>query len=212
MNPALEGWFQNAGKWHPELEKLRSIIVSCGLTEHIKWGGPCYQSGKRNLITIGGFKNNCAISFFDGAWLEDPAGILVKPGENTRAARVVRFTQLAQIEALEETLKSLIEQAIAFDRAGTSVDLAAFGEPEGPQEFDHILKNSPALAAAFDALTPGRQRAYRLHFSGAKQSKTRIVRIEKATDRILKGIGPNDCSCGLSKRLPYCDGSHHQLE
>lgn len=151
------------------------------------------------------------LSFFKGSLLKDPQGILTKPGENSRAARVIRFASVQDIERVERTLMAYINEAINVEKAGLKVDFAQDAELPIPEEFQEQLDEMPALQEAFDALTPGRQRAYLLHFAGAKQSKSRADRVRKCTPRILDGKGLNDCVCGLSKRLPACDGSHKSI-
>jgi uncharacterized protein YdeI (YjbR/CyaY-like superfamily) len=143
--------------------------------------------------------------------LSDPAGILQKPGANTQAARVVRLTSLAQIVKLRATLARYLREAIAIEQAGTKVDPAATPEFALPAELAAMFEVVPGLQTAFESLTPGRQRGYALHFAGAKQSRTRTARIEKCVPKILAGKGMHDCICGLSQRMPACDGSHQRL-
>jgi uncharacterized protein YdeI (YjbR/CyaY-like superfamily) len=212
MNPKVDLYFDELQKWKPELEKLRMIILDCMLTEELKWGSPCYSFQKKNVILLGGFKDNCVISFIKGVLLSDPKGILVKPGENSQSARVIRFTNLKEIVKLEPVIKAYIFETIENEKAGAKVELKKTTEYEVPEELETKFKSSAALKKAFNALTPGRQRGYLLFFTGAKQSETRTARIEKYTDRILKGIGINDCVCGLSKKMPSCDGSHKTLQ
>ncbi len=212
MNPKVDLYFDELQKWKPELEKLRMIILDCMLTEELKWGSPCYSFQKKNVILIGGFKDNCVISFIKGALLSDPKGILTKPGENSQSARVIRFTNLKEIIKLEPVIKAYIFETIENEKAGIKVELKKTTEYEFPEELENKFKASAALKKAFHALTPGRQRGYLLFFTAAKQSETRAARIEKYTDRILKGIGINDCVCGLSKKMPSCDGSHKSIQ
>jgi uncharacterized protein YdeI (YjbR/CyaY-like superfamily) len=212
MNPKVHLYFDNLEKWKPELEKLRMIILDCMLTEELKWGSPCYSFQKKNVILLGGFKDNCVISFIKGVLLSDPKGILIKPGENSQSARVIRFTNLKEIIKLEPVIKSYIFETIENEKAGIKVELKKTTEYEFPEELEIKFKASAALKKAFHALTPGRQRGYLLFFTAAKQSETRTARIEKYTDRILKGIGINDCVCGLSKKMPSCDGSHKSIQ
>jgi uncharacterized protein YdeI (YjbR/CyaY-like superfamily) len=187
---AVDGYIRKNKQWQAELSKLRAIVLSCGLTEQIKWRAPVYTLDNKNIVFLGSFKDNCVLSFIKGALLKDPKKILVKPGENTQSARVVRFTDVGQIEKLEPTLKAYIREAIEVEKAGQKV--AFKKEFAIPEELQAKFKEKPALKTAFAALTPGRQRAYILHFSSAKQSKTRTARIEKCVGRILEGKGLDD--------------------
>ncbi|WP_373515519.1 DUF1801 domain-containing protein [Persicitalea sp.] len=211
MNPKLNSYFSKARQWQEELTQLRRIILDCGLTEELKWGNPCYTFQDGNVILLGSFKEYCVISFLKGALLNDADGILQKPGENTQSARVVRFTDVSEITAIEADLKAYIFEAIEVEKAGLKVDFKTNDELEFPEEFQTILDKNSALKTAFAALTPGRQRAYNMYFSSAKQSKTRTSRVEKYTQQILDGKGISDCTCGFSKKLPYCDGSHKYI-
>ncbi len=191
-NPKVDAVLANAKSWQGEFEKLREIALGCGLTEALKWGQPCYTLGKANVVLIHGFKEYCAFLFFKGALLKDPKGILVQQTENVQAARQVRFTSTQQIEKMKGTLKTYIREAIEIEKAGLSVQFKKTEEFSIPGEFQRKLDESPGLKEAFEALTPGRQRAYRLHFSSARQSKTRESRIEKCIPQILDGLGLND--------------------
>jgi uncharacterized protein YdeI (YjbR/CyaY-like superfamily) len=177
--------------WQKELKKLRSIVLDCGLTEEVKWGVPCYTFQKKNIAIVSALKDYCTLSFFKGALLKDPDKVLSKPGENTQAGRLIRFTNAQEIVNLKTVLKAYIHEAIEVEKAGLKVDLKKNPEPI-PEEFQNILNENPALKTAFDALTPGRQRAYILHFSAPKKSETRLSRIEKCTQKILDGEGLND--------------------
>lgn len=211
MNPAVDEYIQNAEKWQSELLLLRKILLDCGLEETLKWKAPCYTCEGANVIMIGELKDCCTISFFKGALLKDPERILKKPGENTRAARVIRFTGVQEIEDLKSSLQACIDEAIKVEKAGLQFDFEEQRELDMPEELVRKLEENEPLKTAFYALTPGRQRAYILYFSGAKQSSTRESRIDKYTPRILDGKGLNDCTCGLSKRMPGCDGSHKSI-
>src|SRR5882762_575622 len=191
MNPKVDEYLRKARKWHKETEKLRMIILDCGLTEEFKWGKPCYTFQKSNVVIIQGFKEFCALLFCKGALLNDPDAILKKPGENTQAARRIPFTNVREIVGMEPVLKAYIHEAIEAEKAGLKVNLKKNPEPV-PEELQNNLDESPALKTAFDALTPGRQRAYILYFSAPKQSKTRESRVEKCTEQILNGKGLND--------------------
>jgi uncharacterized protein YdeI (YjbR/CyaY-like superfamily) len=191
MNPKVDGYFKKAKKWQEEFKELRRIILACPLTEELKWGKPCYAFQNSNIVIIQGFKDFCALLFCKGALLNDRKGILKKPGENTQAARRIPFTNVREIAELEPTLKAYIQEAIAAEKAGVKVDFKTNPEPV-PEELQNKLDAIPALKRAFAALTPGRQRAYILHFSAAKQSQTRESRVEKCMPQILKGKGFNE--------------------
>jgi uncharacterized protein YdeI (YjbR/CyaY-like superfamily) len=202
----IEDYFQS-GSWQKELQALRALVLSCGLQETFKWKAPCYTSGGRNIVLLGRLKNHVVLSFFKGALLPDDARILERPGENTRSGRVVRLRDLREVTRIEPILKRYIQEAIQLEKSGKSVpkDTTPLTMPD---ELQRKLRESHEFRAAFEALTPGRQRGYCLHFSAAKRSETRIARIERYADRILDGKGLNDCTCGLSKKMPQCDGSH----
>ena len=192
MNPKVDAFLSKAKKWQEELGKLRRIILDCQLTEELKWRVPCYTFQKKNIVIIGGLKESCVLSFFKGALLKDAEGILSKPGENTQVVRVIRFTSVGEIVELEPILKAYIYEAIEVEKAGLMANFKKTTEFKIPEEFQNKLREIPALKAAFEALTPGRQRAYVLYFSAPKQSKTREARIEKCLDQILDGTGLND--------------------
>ena len=191
-NPKVDAYLATAKKWRKEFKKLRSILLDCGLTEELKWGKPCYMFEKGNVAILQGFKDTCAIMFFKGAVLKDKNGILEKPGENSQAARRISFTSVEQIARLERSLKVYIKEAIKAEKTGLEVRLKNITEHKIPEEFQNKLKQNEPLKTAFRALTPGRQRAYLMYFSSAKQSKTRESRIEKSMPKILKGKGLND--------------------
>jgi uncharacterized protein YdeI (YjbR/CyaY-like superfamily) len=191
MNPKVDEFLNNAQKWQEEFKKLRMIILDCGLSEELKWGVPCYTIEKRNVVLIHGFKEYCAILFVKGALLNDANGILITQTENVQAARQVRFTNVRQIVEMEATLKAYIYEAIEAEKAGLKVDFKKTTEYNIPEEFQTKLDETPALKTAFDALTPGRQRAYLLYFAAPKQSKTRDARVEKCMQQILNGKGLN---------------------
>ena len=192
MNPKVDEFISKAKKWQEELKELRRIILDCQLTEELKWGQPCYTFQKKNIVIISGFKEYCALSFFKGALLKDANGILNKPGENTQAARLIRFTNVREIVEMEPILKAYLNEAIEVEKAGLKVDFKKTTDFIIPEEFQKKLDEIPALKTAFDALTPGRQRAYILYFSAAKQSKTRASRVEKYMQQILDGKGLHD--------------------
>jgi uncharacterized protein YdeI (YjbR/CyaY-like superfamily) len=191
-NPKVDFYFNKANKWQAELAQLRTIVLDCQLTEELKWGVPCYTFEDNNIVLIHVFKAYCALLFFKGVLLNDPIGILVQQTENVQAARQIRFTDVDEIVEMEHILKAYIANAIEVEEAGLEVEFKKTAEFNMPEEFQEKLDENPALKTAFEALTPGRQRAYLLHFSAAKQSKTRTSRVEKCTPRILDGKGLND--------------------
>jgi uncharacterized protein YdeI (YjbR/CyaY-like superfamily) len=191
MNPKVDAFLSAAQLWREEMKKLRAIALRCELTEELKWGKPCYTFRESNVVVIQGFKASCALLFCKGALLKDPKGLLEKPGENTQGARRIRFTSVREIAAVESTLKAYIQEAVAAEKAGLEVKFEKHPEPV-PKELREKLAENPAVRAAFAALTPGRQRAYILYFTAAKQSKTRVARIEKCRSHILRGKGLND--------------------
>ena len=211
MNNQADPYFREAKKWRKELAALRELLLDSGLNEKLKWGSPCYMFRDHNIAIIGALKESSTLGFFKGALLTDPNGILSKPGENTRAVRVIRFADVAGITAAANSIKAFIEEAIGIEESGLKAIPDENAELAFPEELNAALETNPALKAAFNALTPGRRRAYILHFSAAKQSKTREARLQKCTPLILCGKGLNDCTCGLTKKPPQCDGSHSQL-
>ncbi|MHB9148011.1 MAG: YdeI/OmpD-associated family protein [Candidatus Amoebophilus sp.] len=192
MNPKVDAYLSKSKKWQEELEKLIMIILDCQLTEELKWGIPCYMFQKSNIVVMHAFKEYCALLFFKGALLNDDNGILIKPGKNTQAGRQIRFTNGCEIVEVELILKAYIYESIEVEKAGLKVNYKKTTEFIIPEEFQNKLDEIPALKTAFDALTPGRQRAYILYFSAPKQSKTRQSRVEKCMQQILNGKGLND--------------------
>ncbi|TKC09197.1 YdeI/OmpD-associated family protein [Pedobacter frigoris] len=191
-NPKVDFYFNEIRKWQQELEQLRTIALGCGFTEELKWGVPCYTYQNSNIVLIHDFKEYCAFLFFKGALLDDHNGILIQQSKNVQSARQIRFTNVREIFDKAPTLKAYILQAIEVEKAGLKV---AFKKPEEfamSTEFQNKLDQISALKTAFDALTPGRQRGYLLHFSAPKQSKTRESRVEKCMPQILNGKGLND--------------------
>ena len=177
--------------WQNELKRLREIVLDCDLKEELKWSAPCYTHQKKNVLMISAFKESAVLSFFKGSLLKDKKRILAKPGENSQAARVIRFTAVEDINKLENDLKLYIAEAIELEQSGKKVQFKKNPEPV-PEELEQMMDENPALQQAFYALTPGRQRGYILHFSQPKQSKTRFSRIEKCTPKILAGKGFHD--------------------
>ena len=192
MNPKVDFYFDKAKKWQEELAQLRRIVLDCDLTEELKWGVPCYTFGKSNVVLIHVFKEYCALLFFKGALLQDTNGILVQQTKNVQAARQIRFTNVREIVEMQTILKAYIYEAIEVEKLGLKVDFKESTELTSPEEFLNKLDQIPALKASFEALTPGRQRAYHLYFSAPKQSKTREARVEKCMPQILQGRGLND--------------------
>lgn len=192
MNPKVDWYFDKANKWQKELQKLRTIVLDCQLIEDLRWGCPCYRYEKSNIVLIHDFKEYCALLFFKGVLLKDPKGLLVQQTENVQAARQMRFTSAQQIEKLKRTIQTYIYEAVEVDESGAKVPYKKATEFKMPEEFKIKLDKNRALKTAFSALTPGRQRGYLLHFSSAKQSKTREARVAKYTPKILKGKGLED--------------------
>lgn len=196
MNPKVDFYFAKAGKWQEEIERLRLIVLDSGLTEELKWGVPCYTlpgpKQQRNIVLIHVFKEYCALLFFKGALLKDDHGILIRQTENVQSARQIRFTGMQEVMELEPVVKAFIQEAIEVEQSGLKVELKKNTELVFPEELRRLLSEDPNFRTAFEALTPGRQRAYNLYFSAPKQTKTRESRIEKCLQRILEGKGLND--------------------
>ena len=192
INPKVDWFFDKDTKWKKEYEQLRTIVLNCGLDEELKWGCPCYTFEGSNIVLIHGFKEYCALLFFKGALLSDANNILIQQTENVQSARQIRFTNLKEIVKMEKILKAYIYEAIEVEKAGLQVKLKKTSDFKMPEEFQIKLNKNKALKKAFDALTPGRQRAYLFYFSQPKQSKTREARIEKYMQQILEGKGLDD--------------------
>ena len=191
-NDKVDAFLGRAKNWRAEFEALRAIIADSELEEDFKWGQPCYTLDGHNVVLMHGFKEYCALLFFKGALMKDPKNLLIQQTENVQAARQIRFKELADITRQEKVLKSYIKDAIALEKSGAKVEMKKTAEFSFPEELEYAMDEKPALRTAFEELTPGRQRAYLLHFSSAKQAKTRIARIEKCTQRILDGKGLDD--------------------
>jgi len=191
-NPKVDKTISESEKWQEEFEKLRMIILDCGLTEEMKWGWPCYSFENNNIVLMHGFKEYCALLFFKGSLLQDVHGILIQQTENVQVRRQIRFTGVQEIVKLAPIVKAYIYEAIEVEKAGVEAVFKKSSEYSVPAELQKKLKEVPALKTAFDALMPGRQRAYLLYFSAPKQSITRQSRIEKYMQKILEGKGMND--------------------
>ncbi|WP_346838695.1 YdeI/OmpD-associated family protein [Microbulbifer sp. SAOS-129_SWC] len=191
-NPQVDAFIGRSEKWQQAFTALRAVILDSPLTEELKWGKPCYTYDKNNVLILQGFKEFGALLFPKGALLRDPANVLAKPGENTQSARRIEFRNPQETAKIAGLLKSYIDEAIAIEKAGLKVEFKQTADFAIPEEFQSRLDSDPALKAAFFDLTPGRQRGYLLHFSSAKQAKTRASRVEKCVDRILDGQGLND--------------------
>lgn len=192
MNRKVDFYFDKEKKWQKEIEQLRTIALDCGLIEDLKWGCPCYTFNESNIVLIHVFKEYCAYLFFKGALLNDSSSILIQQTENVQSARQIRFTNVQEVVKMKDTLKAYIYEAIEVEKAGLKVKLKKTSEFKIPEEFQKKLDKKPALKKAFEALTPGRQRAYIFYFSQPKQSKTREARVEKSMYDILDGKGLND--------------------
>jgi uncharacterized protein YdeI (YjbR/CyaY-like superfamily) len=191
MHPEVDTYIKKARQWRDEIESLRAIILGASLEEDFKWSKPCYTYEEANIAIIQPFKTCLGLMFFKGALLKDPKGILIDNGPNSQSARRLEFTSLKEIAQFKSTIKAYIKEAIEIEKSGQKVELRKNPEPL-PDELKEMFKKKPSLKKAFEALTPGRQRAYILHFSSARQSTTRISRIEKCMARILEGKGMND--------------------
>ena len=192
MNPKADWFFEEDTRWQKEYKVLRNIVNSCGLTEEVKWGVPCYTLQGNNVVLIHGFKDYCALLFHKGVLLSDEQQLLIQQTKNVQAARQIRFTSLEEITSNEKLLKTYIYEAVEVERAGVQVPYKKTEEFDMPDEFKVRLDNDATLKTAFQSLTEGKQRGYLLYFSSAKQSKTRESRIEKHLDKILMGKGLDD--------------------
>jgi uncharacterized protein YdeI (YjbR/CyaY-like superfamily) len=191
-NPSVDPWFAKATQWQAEIAKLREILLDCDLGEELKWGKPTYTADGANIVLIMPLKDTCTLLLMKGALLEDAKGLLVQPGENSQSARQMRFTSAADITRLKATIKRYVKEAVALEQSGAKVDFKKSSDLVYPKEFQDELDRNSVLRDAFFALTPGRQRQYHMHFTGAKQSSTRKSRVEKAIPLILDGLGLND--------------------
>ena len=192
MNPLVSKVHGKERRWSAEFAALRALCLASGLNEELKWGQACYDLNGGKVVLIHGFKTYCALLFMKGALLKDPEGILVQQTKNVQAARQIRFSSLADINRQKATLKAYLKDAMAVEKAGAKVPMKTVAQFDVPEELQVRLDDDPALAEAFHALTPGRQKGYVLHFSAAKQAATRIARVEKHAPRILRGLGLDD--------------------
>lgn len=192
MNPLVSKIHGKEKRWSAEYAELRQLCLASGLNEELKWGQACYDLEGGNVVVIHGFKEYCALLLFKGALMKDPKGILIQQTKNVQSGRQIRFTSLAEIKKQRATIRDYLKEAIAVEKSGAKVVMKTAAEFDVPAEFRERLDDDPALAEAFFALTPGRQKGYLLHFAGAKQSATRAARVEKHKPRILKGLGLND--------------------
>lgn len=200
-------WYDEREQWRDEARLLRELVCSTGLVESVKWGQPAYSHQGKTVLLVSHRDVAATVSFFKGALFEDPDGVLVSPGKNSRHVRYLQYTSVAEIERRRDELLGFIAQAKAVQEAGLKVEPAKPEVARVAELEDHMAAH-PAFRAAFEALTPGRQRAYIMHFEGAKRAATRRARIARFEERILAGKGMHDCVCGHSKRMPRCDGSH----
>jgi uncharacterized protein YdeI (YjbR/CyaY-like superfamily) len=192
MNPLVSKVHGAEKRWNAEFAALRQLCLASGLNESLKWGQACYDLDGGNVVLIHGFKEYCALLFMKGALLNDPKGLLIRQTKNVQSARQLRFTSLADIQGREAAIRSIIRTAIAVEKSGATVPKKSPAQYDVPEEFQRRLDDDAKLAAAFHALTPGRQKAYLLNFGGAKQSTTRAARVAKQVPRILKGLGLDD--------------------
>ncbi|SEL59008.1 Uncharacterized conserved protein YdeI, YjbR/CyaY-like superfamily, DUF1801 family [Maribacter orientalis] len=211
MNKKVTDYLNGLTQWKEELSRLREIILDCNLVEDFKWMHPCYTFKGKNIVLLHGFKEYSALLFYKGALLKDPKKILIQQTENVQTGRQIRFINLEEINQLEVVIKSYILEAVEHEKTGRKIPMKKVTDFAFPAELKQKFKENRELETAFNNLTPGRKKGYLLHFSQAKQSSTRLTRIEKNTKRIFDGKGLNDCICGLSKRMPNCDSSHNQL-
>ena len=208
MNAKVDAYIENLKSWKKEAKLLREILLTTELVEDFKWSRPCYTYNGKNILGIATLKEHCALNIFNGAALNDPNEILIIPGEHSQSGRWMKFDSAANINKQSKIIKSFIKQAIDSENSVVKLKKSAPIQLPIPIELENIFKKDATLKKAFYALTPGRQRAYLIYFTGSKNAQTIITRIEKYAPKILCGKGFNDCTCGLSKRMPNCDGSH----
>lgn len=208
MTAQADEYFASAEKWPDEMRALRPLVLAAGLDEDWKWNQPCYTHDGKNVVMIAPYAKYCALAFFQGVLLDDPEGLLVAPGKDSQSARQLRFTSPNEVAEHESTIVRFLREAMSHVDKGTRVEFPAKDELDLPDELVERFDVVEGLEEAFMALTPGRQRGFVLHISGAKQSATRGARVDKHIERIMAGKGIHDCICGKSGRMPRCDGSH----
>ena len=208
MDIRVDEYISKQINWPSEIQLLRGILLDCGLDETLKWRQPCYTFKGKNILIIGSFKDFCCLSFFKGVLLKDAEGILKQQGENAQSARIVPFIHWNEIIRLKPIINTYVFEAIKIEKSGLKVEYRQPDEMMFTDELDQAFQKDVAFESAFKNLTSGRQKGYLLFISGAKQSATRVSRIEKYRSRIMAGKGIHDCFCGLSKKMPSCDGSH----
>lgn len=212
MSKQVQDFIEGLGQWREEIRLLRQIMIKSPLIEDYKWMHPCYTFKNKNIVLIQNFKDYCALGFPQGVLLNDPTNSLIQPTENSQTARQMRFRRISEIQKKENIILQLIDEAIDKEKAGVKAQLKGLEDYEVPEELKQFFKENEDYKEAFKALSPGRQKGYLLHFGGAKQSTTRLSRIEKSKARVIKGYGLQDCICGQSKRMPNCDGSHNKIK
>lgn len=208
MNAKVDAYMSGLKKWNQEANLLREILLTTELTEELKWSRPCYTYNGKNIVGIATLKDHCALNFFNGALLTDTNGVLILPGEHTQSGRWMKFDSLAAIKKQANLVKLFIKEAIDLEQNGVKPVKSKPAQLNLPLVLENVFKKNSKLKNAFNALTPGRQRAYLIYFTGSTNEQTILNRIEKHTPKILCGKGMHDCTCGLSKRMPNCDGSH----
>lgn len=212
MNAELDNYFEEQKIRKEELTLLRSIVLHADLVEELKWNAPCYTFQNKNVCMIFNFKNSFGVSFFKGSFISDSYEILEKPGHNTQNIRMIKLSKIEDLDKHKNAIINYINQAIELEKTGVKVLKTTEAEIELIEELEITFGNNPELKVAFESLSPGRQRAYHLFFAAAKHSETRFSRINKFTNQIIDGKGMTDCTCGLSKKMPQCDGSHKILK
>ncbi len=208
MHPEVDKYMDSLEDWQSEARLLREILLDCQLTEDFKWRVPCYTYQGKNIAIIAVFKDYCALSFLKGVLLGDEENILESPGENSKSVKMYKFTDISSLHDKQLILKAYLYEAIEIEKAGLKIKPQKASDLVLVEELQNKLESDSAFCSAFNALSAGRQRGYNIYFSAAKQSKSRIARIDKYTERIMNGKGIHDCVCGHSKRMPNCDGSH----
>lgn len=212
MNEEIQTYFNNLNTWCQELRLLHDIIVECDLDQTFKWKQPCYTFNNSNIVLIGSFKNYCALLFMNGSLINDPEKKLIKPTENSQYGRQLRFTSVAEIIKNKKLIQTYINRAVEVEKEGKKVQKKQTSAYEVPEELLEAFTTDAPFKIAYDKLTEGRKRGYLLHFLKPKKKETRISLIEKNKNRIFDGYGLYDCTCGMSKKMPTCDGSHKQIK